>query len=139
LRPGQDIVYAIDIAATHFFDTASDTYRLASENRSLTSSELTAYLRELADEHPIVSVEDPLAEDDWGAWTAFTAAVGDRLQVLGDDLFTTHLGRLERGIDARSANAVLVKMNQIGTISETLAVVRRAKAAGLRTVISARS
>jgi enolase len=139
LRPGEDIVYAIDIAATHFFDPASGTYRLASENRTLTATELSAYLRELADEHAIVSVEDPLGEDDWAAWSAFTEGVGDRLQVLGDDLFTTHLGRLERGIAARAANAVLVKMNQIGTISETLAVVRRAKEAGLRTVISARS
>ena len=96
-------------------------------------------LGELADRHPVLSVEDALAEDDWEGWTALTAALGDRLQIVGDDLFTTNLERLERGIERGAANAVLVKMNQIGTISETLAVVERAKAAGYRTVISARS
>ena len=84
-------------------------------------------------------MEDPLAEDDWEAWAGFTARLGDRFQVVGDDLFTTNIERLERGITERSANAVLVKMNQIGTISETLDVVARAKQAGFRTVISARS
>jgi len=87
----------------------------------------------------VVSVEDALAEDDWEGWTAFTAALGDRMQIVGDDFFTTNLARLERGIELGAANAVLVKMNQIGTISETLAVVQRARAAGYRTVISARS
>ena len=84
-------------------------------------------------------MEDPLAEDDWEAWAGLTARLGDRFQVVGDDLFTTNIERLERGIAERSANAVLVKMNQIGTISETLDVVARAKQAGFRTVISARS
>jgi len=139
LRLGDDVLYAIDVAATHFFDAATGTYRLSSEDRTLTGEELADYVAALADEHPIASVEDPLAEDDWAAWVAFTARLGEALQVLGDDLFTTNIARLERGIAERSANAVLVKMNQIGTISETLDVVARAKEAGFGTVISARS
>jgi enolase len=139
LRIGDDIAYALDVAATHFYDPRSGTYELASEGRTCTAQELEAVLRELADRHPVLSVEDALAEDDWDGWTALTAALGDRLQIVGDDLFTTNLERLERGIERGAANAVLVKMNQIGTISETLAVVDGAKAAGYRTVISARS
>jgi enolase 1/2/3 len=139
LRPGEDVAYALDIAATHFFDAGSGTYGLASEGRTCTAAELAALIGDLADRHPVLSVEDALAEDDWAGWRALTAALGDRLQIVGDDFFTTNLERLERGIALGAANAVLVKMNQIGTISETLAVVRRAKAAGYRTVISARS
>jgi enolase 1/2/3 len=137
LQPGRDVVYALDVAATHF--ASPDGYRLASEDRTLSAEELSRYIGELADEHPIVSVEDPFAEDDWPAWAELTARLGGRLQVVGDDLFTTDITRLERGIAERSANAILVKMNQIGTISETIAVVARAKQAGFRTVISARS
>jgi enolase len=139
LRPGDDVAYALDIAASHFFDPGNGTYTLASEGRTCTAEELAELIGELAARHPVVSVEDALAEDDWEGWTAFTAALGDRMQIVGDDFFTTNLARLERGIELGAANAVLVKMNQIGTISETLAVVRRAKAAGYRTVISARS
>jgi len=139
LRGGERIVYALDVAATHFFDERDGRYRLRSEDRELTADELTAYIGGLAAAHPVVSVEDPLAEDDWPAWARFTERLGDGMQVIGDDLFTTNLGRLERGIAERSANAVLVKMNQIGTLTETLDVVRRARAAGFRTVISARS
>jgi enolase len=139
LRIGDDVAYALDVAATHFYDPRSGTYELASEGRTCTAQELTAVLGELADRHPVLSVEDALAEDDWEGWTELTAALGDRMQIVGDDLFTTSLERLERGIERGAANAVLVKMNQIGTISETLAVVKRAKAAGYRTVISARS
>jgi enolase len=139
LRGGEDVAYALDVAATHFFDAASGTYVLASEQRTCSPEELAQLIGDLADRHPVVSVEDALAEDDWEGWSAFTAALGDRLQIVGDDLFTTNLQRLERGIRDGAANAVLVKMNQIGTISETLAVVARAKEAGYRTVISARS
>ena len=138
LRPGDDVVYALDVAATHFFD-GDGSYRLASEARTVSAAELTSYLADLSAAHPVVSIEDPLAEDDWPAWTHFTAALGDRLQVVGDDLLTTNPTRLERGIAEGAANAVLVKMNQIGTISETLDVVARARQAGWRTVISARS
>ncbi len=137
LRLGDDVVYGVDVAATHFF--SQGRYALASEGRTLSPAEIADYVAELARDHPIASVEDPLAEDDWEAWAGFTARLGDRFQVVGDDLFTTNIERLERGIAERSANAVLVKMNQIGTISETLDVVARAKQAGFRTVISARS
>jgi enolase len=139
LRPGDDVVYALDVAATHFHDPASGRYHLRAEGLDLMPDELADYVEELADAHPVVSIEDPLAEDDWDAWVAFTARLGDRVQVVGDDLFTTSPARLAQGIELGAANAVLVKMNQIGTISETLDVVARARAAGYRTVISARS
>jgi enolase len=139
LRPGEDVLYALDVAATHFFDPGTGSYRLNSEDRSLRGEELADYVGALAEEHPIASVEDPLAEDDWAHWATFTRRLGGRLQVVGDDLFTTNTARLERGIAEGSANAVLVKMNQIGTISETLDVVARAQEVGFGTVISARS
>jgi enolase len=138
-RLGDDVAYALDVAATHFFEPTTGRYALRSEGRELDADGLADYVAQLADAHPIVSVEDPLAEDDWPAWTRFTARLGDRLQIIGDDLFTTDVTRLERGIAEGAGNAVLVKMNQIGTISETLDVVARARAAGFRTVISARS
>jgi enolase 1/2/3 len=136
---GEDVVYALDVAATHFHDAATGRYRLASEGLDLDARELADYLAGLAAAHPVASVEDALAEDDWDAWVQFTSLLGSQLQILGDDLFTTNIERLERGIELGAANAVLVKMNQIGTISETLDVVARAKQAGFRTVISARS
>jgi enolase len=139
LRLGDDVAYALDIAATHFYDAATGRYVLASEDRTCTPDELAALIGDLAARHPILSVEDALAEDDWDGWTAFTDALGSRMQVVGDDFFTTNIERLERGVAMGAANAVLVKMNQIGTITETLAVVERAKRAGYRTVISARS
>jgi enolase len=139
LQPGDDVAYALDVAATHFHNPDDGTYELASESRTCTPAELADLVAELTDRHPILSVEDALAEDDWDGWVAFTARLGGRMQILGDDLFTTNLERLERGIGLGAANAVLVKMNQIGTISETLAVVERAKQAGYRTVISTRS
>jgi enolase len=139
LTPGDDVRYAIDVAATHFHDRESGHYRLASERRVLSSDELTGYLAELAEAHAVASIEDPMAEDDWPAWAALTARLGDRLQVVGDDLFTTNPERLRRGVAERSANAILIKMNQIGTVSETLKVVANAQRAGLRTVASARS
>jgi enolase len=139
LTVADDVAYALDVAATHFHDAGTGRYRLPSESLDLTGDELADYVEQLAAAHPVVSFEDPLAEDDWDAWVRFTARFGDRAQVVGDDLFTTNLERLERGIASRAANAVLVKMNQIGTISETLDVVARAKDAGFRTVISARS
>src|SRR5206468_1383780 len=132
LRLGEDIVYALDVAATHFQHV--DGYRLASEGRTLSAAELGDYIGQLSKAHPVASVEDPFGEDDWEGFAAFTAALGESLPVVGDDLFTTNIARLERGIADRSANAILVKMNQIGTISETLDVVARAKQAGFRTV-----
>ncbi len=139
LTPGADIVYALDVAASHFYESTTSAYRLTSENRDCNAEEMTRLIAGLAEDFPIASVEDPLAEDDWGGWVSLTQELGDRLQIIGDDLFTTNLARLDEGIERGAANAVLVKMNQIGTLSETLAVVERAREIGYRTVISARS
>ncbi|MHB1004911.1 MAG: phosphopyruvate hydratase [Chloroflexota bacterium] len=139
LRPGVDAAIAVDVASTHFYDAASGTYHLRREGKALTAAEMVERLVAWVAEYPIVSVEDGLAEDDWEGWRLLSERLGARMQVLGDDLFTTNLERLERGIEGGIANAVLVKVNQIGTLSEALAVVRRAQAAGYKTVISARS
>lgn len=139
LTVGEDIAYALDVAASQFFTEADSRYHLLSEARNLTGDELATYICELVDTHAIVSVEDPFAEDDWAQWARFTERRGDGLQIVGDDLFTTNIGRLNRGIKEHSANAILIKMNQIGTITETLDVVTRAKQAGFRIVVSARS
>ena len=137
LEPGADVAIAIDVAAQHFFTDPG--YRLAAESRRLEAAELIEYLVGLADRYPIVSIEDGLAEDDWVSWVELNSALGDRIQVLGDDLFTTNPARLERGIASRAANAVLVKVNQIGTLTEALSALHRAQAAGFATVVSARS
>jgi len=137
LRPGDDVGIAIDVAANQLFD-GEGRYVLASEHRSLTAGEWIGELTEWLAEFPIVSLEDPLGEDDWSSWGELTTRIGD-VQLLGDDLFVTNLARLERGIGTGAANAVLVKPNQIGTLSDAHRVLRRAKEAGFRTVISARS
>ncbi|MXX66673.1 MAG: phosphopyruvate hydratase [Chloroflexi bacterium] len=137
LEPGADVAIAIDVAAQHFF--VDPGYRLAAESRRLEASELIEYLVGLTDRYPIVSIEDGLAEDDWCSWTELNGTLGNRIQVLGDDLFTTNPARLERGISTGAANAVLVKVNQIGTLTEALAALRRAQAANFATVVSARS
>ncbi len=135
--PGAQVSIAIDAASTHFH--ASGAYHLASEQRSLNSAGMISLFRDWALRYPIVSIEDGLAEDDWDGWALLTAELGGRVQLVGDDLFTTNLQRLERGIREGVANAVLVKMNQIGTLTETFEVIDRARAAGYRAVISARS
>ena len=132
---GDEVVFAIDVAASQFFD--SGMYRPGAEGQ--TAAELVDRLEELVDCYPIVSIEDGLAEDDWDGWTILTERLGSRVQVLGDDLFTTNAARLARGIDGGIANSVLVKMNQIGTLTETLGVIEQAKAAGYAPVVSARS
>ena len=137
LEPGADVAIAVDVAAQHFF--ADPGYRLAAERRRLEASEMIQYLASLAGQYPIVSIEDGLAEDDWDSWTELNRALGDRVQVLGDDLFTTNPARLEKGIATAAANAILVKVNQIGTLTEALAALRRAQAVGFATVVSARS
>jgi len=137
LSPGAEAGIAIDVAATQFFDEGS--YALTSEGRALDASGLTAELVTWCDEHPIVSLEDPLAEDDWEGWQQLTAVLGDRVQVIGDDLFVTHADRLRRGIDVRAGNAVLVKPNQRGTLSQSRQVLEQAKLADFATIVSARS
>jgi len=138
-RAGEKIAFAIDVAATHFFDPQDARYHLRSEDRVCDASAMIELLADWAAHYPIVSIEDGLAEDDWSGWQALTARLGGAIQLIGDDLFTTNAGRLQRGIRSRVANAILVKMNQIGTLSETLDVIELARRAGYRFVISARS
>ncbi len=132
---GTDIGLALDVAASEFYQ--DEAYRF--EGRVRTAAELTAYYVSLVDSYPLVSLEDPLAEDDWAGWAELTSQLGDRVQIVGDDLFVTNPERLQRGIDARSANAMLVKVNQIGTLTETLDAVDLAHRAGFRTMMSHRS
>ncbi|HXA04978.1 MAG TPA: phosphopyruvate hydratase [Bryobacteraceae bacterium] len=136
-RAGHQMAIGVDVAASHFFDDAK--YELRTEGRTLTPDEMIDLLTGWAARYPIVSMEDGLAEDDWPGWQRLTAALGARVQLIGDDLFATNPARLDRGIRERAANAVLVKMNQIGTLTETFEVIDRARAAGFRAVISARS
>lgn len=135
-KAGVEIAIAIDVAASHFF--VEGAYCLESESRTLSGAEMTDLLAGWAGRYPIVSIEDGLSQDDWAGWKELTRRLG-ALQLIGDDLFATNLARLERGIEQGVANAVLVKMNQIGTLTETFAVVDRARSAGYRAVISARS
>jgi enolase len=136
LVPGDEAAIAVDVAATQLFDAGA--YRLASENRTVTADELVAELRAWCDALPIVSIEDPLAEDDFGGWSIASRELA-RIQLLGDDLFVTSTTRLADGIAAGIANAVLVKPNQIGTLSDARRVVDAARDAGYATVLSARS
>jgi enolase len=136
-RAGHKMAIGIDVAASHFFDEGK--YELRTEGRSLTTDQMIDLLAGWAARYPVVSIEDGLAEDDWAGWQKLTSALGARIQLIGDDLFATNPERLERGIQERAANAVLVKMNQIGTLTETFQVIDRAREAGFRAVISARS
>jgi enolase len=136
-RPGDDVAIALDPAASELF--AEGAYTLASEGRSLGAAELIDLWTDWSDRYPIVSLEDGLAEDDWPAWTSLTARLGDRLQLVGDDLLVTNVARLERAIAERAGNAILVKVNQVGTLSEAVTAVRTARAAGWGAVISHRS
>ena len=136
-RPGEDIYLALDVAATELFHDGR--YILEGEKRTLTSAEMTAYYAELGASYPIFSIEDGMAEDDWEGWHGLTAALGDRCQLVGDDLFVTNVARLKEGIDKGIANAILVKVNQIGTLTETRDAVRMAQQAGYAAVMSHRS
>ncbi len=135
LTLGSDIAVALDVAATEFFDNGFYTF----EGRQLTAEQLTAYYAELVDAYPMVSIEDPLAEDDWDGWIALTATLGERVQLVGDDLFVTNPVRLARGIEVGAGNALLVKVNQIGSLTETLDAVELAQRAGYRAMMSHRS
>ncbi len=135
--PGEQVSIAVDVASTHFY--REGRYRLASEDRELEAAELIDLLADWVIRYPIVSIEDGLAEDDWEGWRLLTERLGGHCRLVGDDLFCTNPKRLERGIQEQAANAVLVKMNQIGTITETFQVIDRAREAGFGAVISARS
>ncbi|MGH3490744.1 MAG: phosphopyruvate hydratase [Actinopolymorphaceae bacterium] len=138
LTPGRDVALAVDLAASQF-GTADGTYRLRCEDRVLDRDGWLAEVSRWCDRYPIVSLEDVLHEDDWEGWTLAARTLPDDRQLLGDDLFATHLDRVEKGIDCQAANAVLVKPNQAGTLSRAQRVLRRAQQAGLATVVSARS
>jgi enolase len=135
--PGDEIAIAIDAAATEFY--ADGVYDLAGEGRKLGGADLAALLTDLCDRYPIISVEDGMAEEDWDGWAVLTGAAGDRVQLVGDDVFVTNAARLQRGIDAGVANAILVKVNQIGTLTETLETVALATRNRYASVMSHRS
>lgn len=135
--PGREVGLSLDIAATDLH--RDGFYRLGLEGRRFSSEEFAALMIDWVDRYPIVSIEDPMSEDDWEGWRLVRDAIGHRCQLIGDDLFTTHLDRIERGVAAGVANAVLIKLNQIGTVTETLVAIRRTQAAGWLPVVSARS
>jgi enolase len=138
LRPGEDVAIAVDVAATSLRGP-KDNYRLEREERTLGSTEMIDMLAAWVDEFPIASIEDGLGEEDWSGWLPLTRRLGARVQLVGDDLFTTNLVRLDRGVRDHAANGILVKANQNGTLSGTLEVIARAKAAGFAAIVSARS
>jgi len=135
--PGEQIALALDPASTEYFKDGA--YHLDAEGKVLTPDEMIAYWVDWVEKYPIISIEDGLAEDDWAGWAALTAAVGDRVQLVGDDLFVTNVERLGRGIREGVGNAILVKVNQIGTLTESLDAIELAKSAGYRNMISHRS
>ena len=136
-RPGEDVMLALDCAASEFFKDGA--YVLAGEGKTLDAAAMVDYLGDLCGRYPIFSLEDPMAEDDWDGWTALTEALGGRVQVIGDDVFVTNPARLARGIGQGAANSILIKLNQIGTLTETLETVDMAHKAGYTAVISHRS
>jgi enolase len=135
LNLGSDIALALDVASTEFFDNGSYTF----EGKALSADEMTGIYEQWINDFPIVSIEDPLAEDDWASWSALVARLGDKIQVVGDDLFVTNVSRLQRGIAEKAASALLVKVNQIGSLTETLDAVELAHRAGFRCMMSHRS
>jgi enolase len=138
-EPGRDLVIALDPAATEFFDAATGTYVLKGDDRTLSGHEMVAFWEGWTARFPIASVEDGLAEDDWAHWSALQSNIGDHVQLVGDDLFVTNPERLARGIRETAANAILVKPNQIGTLTETLDAIALAQRNGMNAVISHRS
>lgn len=138
-KPGDQIRIALDPASTEFYDADAKTYNLAAEGKKLSSGEMIDFYEALCDKYPIISIEDGLAEDDWEGWQEMTERLGKRIQIVGDDLFVTNPKRLARGITERSANSILIKLNQIGTLTETLDAIEMAQKAGFTTVVSHRS
>lgn len=136
-KASEDIVLALDCAATEYFNDGA--YHMKGEGKTLSSSENVAYLTKLCEDYPIFSIEDGMAEDDWDGWVELTQAIGDRVQLVGDDLFVTNPARLKLGIDRKAANSMLVKVNQIGTLTETLQAVEDAHRADMTNVMSHRS
>jgi enolase len=136
-RSGKDIYLALDVAASELYENGK--YNLESEGRLLSSEEMVEYFGSLVNKYPIVSIEDGLHEDDWAGWQHLTAELGTKIQIVGDDLTVTNMTRLQRAIDENSMNSILIKLNQIGTVTETIQAVEMAKNAGYGVVISHRS
>ncbi|MFN2363060.1 MAG: phosphopyruvate hydratase [Halarsenatibacteraceae bacterium] len=136
-KAGEDILLALDVAATEIYEDGQ--YNLKGEGVKKTSSEMVEFYKELVDKYPIISIEDGLDEDDWAGWTELTEALGDKIQLVGDDLYVTNTERLKKGIERNCSNSILIKLNQIGTITETLDTIEMASRAGFTSVISHRS
>ncbi len=139
MAPGKDIKLALDVAASEFYDEKTKKYLLKSENKNLSAKELVGYYKELCKKYPIISIEDGLDENDWDGWRLLTKELGNSVQLVGDDLFVTNTERLKTGIEKGVANAILIKINQIGTLTETFEAVEMAKKAGYVAIISHRS
>lgn len=138
-RPGEEVMLALDCAASEFYDKENNVYRFSGEGRDLTPDELISYYEDLTKSYPILSIEDGLDENDWDAWAKLTTRLGDRVQLVGDDLFVTNTSKLQRGIDEGVGNSILIKLNQIGSVTETLRAVDLAHRNGYTSVISHRS
>ena len=138
-KPGDDVVLALDVAASEIYDKESKKYKFAGEGKEFTVDKLVDFYEELVEKYPIISIEDGLDEEDWEGWKLFTERLGDKIQLMGDDLFVTNVERLKRGIDKGIGNSILIKLNQIGTITETLDAIEMAKTAGYTAVVSHRS
>lgn len=137
--PGSDFMIAMDPATTELYDAARGVYALKGEGRELTTDEMIDYWEKLVDTYPIISIEDGLAEEDWDGWVKLTERLGDRVQLVGDDLFVTNTERLKKGIELGAANAILVKVNQIGSLTEALEAIELAKRSGYACIVSHRS
>ncbi len=138
-KPGDDVKIALDVAASEFYDAEANDYKLTGEGVTRNAEEMVAYYEMLCDKYPIISIEDGLAEDDWDGWKVLTDRLGDRVQLVGDDLFVTNTERLAEGIEKGIANSILIKVNQIGTLTETFDAIEMAKKAGYTAVVSHRS
>ncbi|WP_416197557.1 MAG: phosphopyruvate hydratase [Sporanaerobacter sp.] len=138
-KPGKDVCLGVDVAATEIYDEERKIYKLAGEGKELTVEEMVNFYEELVNKYPIISIEDGLAEEDWDGWKLLTDRLGDRVQIVGDDLFVTNTERVEKGIKLGVANSVLIKLNQIGTLTETLNTIEMAKVHGYTAVVSHRS
>lgn len=138
-KPGKDVCLGVDVAATEIYDEERKIYKLAGEGKELTVEEMVDFYEELVNKYPIISIEDGLAEEDWDGWKLLTDRLGDRVQIVGDDLFVTNTERVEKGIKLGVANSVLIKLNQIGTLTETLNTIEMAKVHGYTAVVSHRS
>ena len=139
-KPGEDVMIAMDVASSEFYDTEKGIYTLAGEGgKQFNNKEFVDFLETLVDKYPIISIEDGLAEDDWDGWDYLTAKLGKKIQLVGDDFFVTNTKRLAKGIERGAANSILIKVNQIGTLTETLEAIEMAKEAGYTAVVSHRS